>query len=130
MFRDRLFWVNFPIVPLRPRIRTQLTLQDFLKSHRTANTEIMPTFTTNVSSQRGGNEQNTLLSGKPQDLTFNNVFSFCPLTGPEKLPPVIYEGEEEFVAINEQELLFGFPEHFTDCDNLSVTDRRVLLGRA
>lgn len=50
--------------------------------------------------------------------------------GVKKSPPLTYEGREEFLSVPEMELLFGFPLHYTDCDNLATSCRRQLLGRS
>lgn len=44
--------------------------------------------------------------------------------------PVFEDGNETGLLITEIECLFGVPEHYTDTNNLSITDRRKLLGKA
>lgn len=43
---------------------------------------------------------------------------------------MLEENEESKLFITEIEKLFGFPESFTDGPNLTVPERRKLLGRA
>lgn len=44
--------------------------------------------------------------------------------------PVVEEGKPCPLFITELESLFGFPPHFTDGPNLSLTDRRKVLGKS
>lgn len=43
---------------------------------------------------------------------------------------MIEDGKESYLLITEIEKAFGFPESYTDGPNLSVPERRQLLGRA
>ena len=43
---------------------------------------------------------------------------------------VLEKGQETFLTVGEIETLLGFPEHHTDCANLSVTCRRKVLGKS
>ncbi|XP_034232825.1 DNA (cytosine-5)-methyltransferase 3C-like [Thrips palmi] len=103
MKRKRFFWGNFPSQSIEESDRDGINLQYFLKPYREATVHSMPTLTTNSHSQRSGREQ-------------------CL--------PVTEEGVPSHLYITEQEQLFGFPSHYTDGPNLSVTDRRKLLGKA
>ena len=63
------------------------------------------------------------------------MFFFCKIrqffvAGHAKKYPVLEEGKESLLFVTELELLFGFREHFTDASDLSVSDRRKLLGNA
>ncbi|KAK3916470.1 DNA (cytosine-5)-methyltransferase 3B [Frankliniella fusca] len=44
--------------------------------------------------------------------------------------PVFEDGYETCLLITGVEALFGLPTHYTDACNLSITDRKKLLGRA
>ncbi|KAJ1524664.1 hypothetical protein ONE63_011147 [Megalurothrips usitatus] len=104
MARKRNYWGNLPgmhDIPLMPK--TSMTLQRFLRPHRAATVSCLPTLTSNITSQ---------------------------LSGSEKLAPIVYDGESEYLSINEMELIFGFNEHYTDCDNISVCQRRKLVGKS
>ncbi|XP_034250164.1 DNA (cytosine-5)-methyltransferase 3C-like [Thrips palmi] len=103
MKRRRLFWGNFPPQSIAESYSDGIDLQYFLKPYREATIHHLPTITTNSHSQR---------SGKQQCL------------------PVTEEGIPSHLYITEQEELFGFPPHYTDGPNLSVTDRRKLLGKS
>ncbi|KAJ1525518.1 hypothetical protein ONE63_010326 [Megalurothrips usitatus] len=105
MRRIRNFWSN---VPRLSETAGELAggrasrLQDFLMPFRQANVRCLPTLTTNSSSEHGRGRELPVLEGGSQ----------CSL------------------SVTEWEQLFGFPPHYTDCANLSVSRRRRLLGRA
>ncbi|XP_054709326.1 DNA (cytosine-5)-methyltransferase 3B-like [Uloborus diversus] len=46
------------------------------------------------------------------------------------LMPVEMNGECDVIWVTELERIFGFPLHYTDTGNLSITTRRELLGRS
>ncbi|KAK3917166.1 DNA (cytosine-5)-methyltransferase 3A, partial [Frankliniella fusca] len=104
MNRKRNFWGNIP------RMRdlctytdqtTGLELQDFLRPNRNANFSSVKTVTTNRSNLKKGVAK-----------------------------PVTMNGTESHLYVNEVESLMGFPIHYTDGCDLSVTQRLQLLGRS
>lgn len=52
------------------------------------------------------------------------------ISGFSKTLPVLEAGKSSKLTVTEIELLFGFPEHITDCGNLSATRMAKLLGRS
>lgn len=55
---------------------------------------------------------------------------FLLFSGKTNSLPVAEDGRDTHLLITEQEVLFGFPAHYTDGPNLSISDRRKLLGKA
>ncbi|KAK3929344.1 DNA (cytosine-5)-methyltransferase 3A [Frankliniella fusca] len=105
MLRMRYFWGNIPNMEnfeKRMNCKSSLHLSCFLKPGRLANLDVTKTITTNVSNQFS-RKGNTL--------------------------PVTMNGKETPLTLNEVELLFGFPEHYTDASNLSVRERYSLLAK-
>ena len=51
------------------------------------------------------------------------------LKGGDKIRPVLCDGSYEFLDPNDYEILFGFPEHFTDC-GLTTTTRIKVIGKS
>ncbi|KAK3907352.1 DNA (cytosine-5)-methyltransferase 3B [Frankliniella fusca] len=105
MVRKRYSWGNIPKLQedLSAFSNKNHQLQDFLEPYRIAAVKCLPILTTNSHSQR---------------------------TGKNKILPVFEDGNETGLLITEVEALFGLPTHYTDACNLSITDRRKLLGRA
>ena len=54
----------------------------------------------------------------------------CKIGHNKEQLPVMEDGQEDGLLITERERLFGFPEHFTDGPDLSINQRRILLGRS
>ncbi|XP_015594344.1 DNA (cytosine-5)-methyltransferase 3B [Cephus cinctus] len=101
--RPRLYWSNLPIVS-QHSLDTQ-DLQDVLtpNCNRQALVKKIQTVTTRV---------NSLKQGK----------ALCK--------PVLMNNREDSIWITELEEIFGFPRHFTDVKNLSVTKRQKLIGKS
>jgi len=142
MVRRRYFWGNI-IMSHEPSFiaNPKPHLQDFLPPYRTANVQCVPTITTSSHSQRTGSYgHETIYTGifalQSESLhQFNmkashNSFLMLYLPGKQKVLPVFEDGTETDLFITEIESLFGLPRHYTDTNNLSITDRRKLIGRA
>lgn len=52
------------------------------------------------------------------------------IEGKSKVHPVEEDGKPASLFITDIEALFGFPKSYTDGPNLTLTDRRRLLGKA
>ncbi|XP_034254508.1 DNA (cytosine-5)-methyltransferase 3C-like [Thrips palmi] len=101
MKRKRCFWGTVPgLYSPEDTPVNHQVLQDYLKPYRKANVSILPTLTSSSYSQRKG----------------------------RKLP-ITEDDQDGYLYITEEESIFGFEEHYTDV-NLSITDRRRLLGRS
>ncbi|CAC5368096.1 unnamed protein product [Mytilus coruscus] len=107
--RPRYFWGNIPGMYSTPDlsdIKLTADLDDILsqKCNRKATVKIIRTVTT---------RQNSLKQGK------NDAFF-----------PVTMNGKDDIIWISELERVFGFPDHYTDVGNITVTKRRQMIGRA
>ncbi|XP_052103473.1 uncharacterized protein LOC127736951 [Mytilus californianus] len=107
--RPRYFWGNIPGMYSTPDlsdIKLTADLDDILsqKCNRKATVKIIRTVTT---------RQNSLKQGK------NDAFF-----------PVTMNGKDDIIWISELERVFGFPDHYSDVGNITVTKRRQMIGRA
>ncbi|KAJ8037072.1 DNA (cytosine-5)-methyltransferase 3B [Holothuria leucospilota] len=103
--RARYFWGNLPGMdrPSAALVDSPLRLQDCLEPHcnRKAKFSKVRTITTRANSLKQG----------------------------ETSLPVEMDGKEDTLWCTELERLFGFPDHYTDVNNLSRGDRQKLLGQ-
>uniref|UniRef100_A0A8C7ZFU4 DNA (cytosine-5-)-methyltransferase n=1 Tax=Oryzias sinensis TaxID=183150 RepID=A0A8C7ZFU4_9TELE len=103
--RARYFWGNLP--GMSRRVATSLddkvNLQDCLEIGRVAKFDKVRTITTKTNCMR---------QGKTGQL------------------PVIMNGKDDSLWCTEMELIFGFPKHYTDVNNMSRMQRQRVLGRS
>lgn len=105
--RARLFWGNIPAMCAspNPELVQSTNLQSILEPrlNRKAAVTRVRTVTTNANSLR-----------------------------PSKrgVLPITMNGEGDVLWVTELEVLFGFPRHYTDVGNISLTKRQQLLGKA
>ncbi|GFG38570.1 hypothetical protein Cfor_01628 [Coptotermes formosanus] len=103
--RARLFWGNVPGLGKTMIPEVNIKLQDCLLPgmNRRAVVEKIRTVTTNTNSLRQGK---------------NMAF------------PVTMNGNADTLWMTELETIFGFPVHYTDAGNMSISKRQQLLGKA
>ncbi|CAJ0959467.1 unnamed protein product [Ranitomeya imitator] len=103
--RTRYFWSNLPGInrPLVVTAEDKTTLQDCLEPGRIAKFAKICTITTNRYSMRQGKDREY---------------------------PVTMNGEEDVLWCTEMERVFGFPPHYTDVGQMSLSSRQKVLGRS
>lgn len=126
--RKRLFWMNLPRKDgVLKWEGCRLELGDILGPYRKAKVRKVPTLTTTSHSQRYGNLNLWPNCISPSSI---NAFSMLPYTGKSQQLPVQEDGKDVQLFITDMEALFGFPKSYTDGPNLTISDRRRLLGKA
>ncbi|KAF5289599.1 hypothetical protein FQR65_LT11790 [Abscondita terminalis] len=100
--RPRLFWGNLPSLYIQTPF-DPVSLQSVLMRGRTALVPKLKTITT---------QRNSLMQGK----------DMFPVMDSRRMPDTIW--------ITEMEKVFGFPPHYTDVGNLSVSQRQRALGKS
>ncbi|RVE70839.1 hypothetical protein OJAV_G00069160 [Oryzias javanicus] len=103
--RARFFWGNLPGMsrPVTTSLDDKVKLQDCLEIGRVAKFDKVRTITTKT---------NCMWQGKIGQL------------------PVTMNGKDDSLWCTEMELIFGFPKHYTDVNNMSRMHRQRVLGRS
>ncbi|XP_024148803.1 DNA (cytosine-5-)-methyltransferase 3 beta, duplicate a [Oryzias melastigma] len=103
--RARYFWGNLPGMsrPVTTSLDDKVKLQDCLEIGRVARFDKVRTITTKT---------NCMWQGKIGQL------------------PVTMNGKDDSLWCTEMELIFGFPKHYTDVNNMSRMQRQRVLGRS
>jgi hypothetical protein len=60
----------------------------------------------------------------------NRLWDCFDISGKKVTFPVDMEGNEDILWLPELERVFGFPRHYTDFGNLTISKRQQLLGRS